>query len=154
MNLQTAELSKEVAISTETLQTSKSEIGEVRRTVQTLEIQLQSEISMVREVSGGPVASDVLVWFMLSSPRWSPPKQKGALEATLAETSSRYAAVLAGYQQQVLALEMQLAQLRSDLENQKRQFAELLDIKTRLEMEIAEYRRLLDGETERSAAKP
>lgn len=47
--LQSAELSKEVAVSTESLQTSKSEIGEVKRTVQNLEITLQTELSMVTE---------------------------------------------------------------------------------------------------------
>ncbi|XP_062294127.1 keratin, type I cytoskeletal 13-like [Scomber scombrus] len=114
-----AELNKEVAMSTTTLQTTKSEIGEIRRTVQTLEIKLQAQIS-----------------------------KKGASEATLSETKSRYSAMMAGYQRQVLALEEQLANLRSDLGNQKVLFAELLDIKTRLEMEIAEYRRLLDGESE------
>lgn len=75
-----------------------------------------------------------------------PPEQKRALEAALDETKSRFSITLAGLQGQVLGLEDQLSHLRADLEKQKLQYSELLDIKTRLELEIADYRRLLEGE--------
>lgn len=45
--LQIETLNKEMVVSTETLQTTKTEISELRRTLQSLEIELQSQYSMV-----------------------------------------------------------------------------------------------------------
>ncbi|KAJ8350913.1 hypothetical protein SKAU_G00260430 [Synaphobranchus kaupii] len=110
-------LKQEVASHIESVQTSKTEITDLRRTLQGLEIELQSQLSM-----------------------------KSSLEVTLEETERRYSAQLANLQMRVTAMEEQLMQLRSDMERQSQEYQMLLDIKTRLEMEIAEYRRLLDGE--------
>uniref|UniRef100_A0A8C6UT04 Si:ch211-156l18.7 n=1 Tax=Neogobius melanostomus TaxID=47308 RepID=A0A8C6UT04_9GOBI len=113
-------LSKEVAVSTETIQTSKTEINDLRRTLQGLEIELQSQLSM-----------------------------KGALENTVAETEARYSAMLGGYQTTINMLESELANVRSSIEQQGQDYRMLLDIKTRLEQEIATYRSLLETEESR-----
>ncbi|XP_061578780.1 keratin 94 [Cololabis saira] len=119
-NEKSATLSKEVAMSTETIQTSKTEINDLRRTLQGLEIELQSQLSM-----------------------------KGALENTLGETEGRYSAMLAGFQNTINMLESEVANVRSSIEQQGQEYRMLLDIKTRLEQEIATYRALLDTEDSR-----
>uniref|UniRef100_A0A8C6VR42 Keratin, type I cytoskeletal 14 n=1 Tax=Naja naja TaxID=35670 RepID=A0A8C6VR42_NAJNA len=103
---------KNLAINTEQLQSGQTEVLELRRSLQGLEIDLQ----------------------------------KAALEGTLADIESRYSVQLAQIQGLIINLEEELATLRCDMERQNHEYKILLDVKTRLEQEIATYRRLLEGE--------
>uniref|UniRef100_A0A8C4WSC2 Keratin 12 n=1 Tax=Gopherus evgoodei TaxID=1825980 RepID=A0A8C4WSC2_9SAUR len=116
-NEKSMELKREISTNTEQLQSGKSEITDLKRILQGLEIELQSQLAM-----------------------------KKSLEDTLAETEASYCAQLSQIQLQIGNLESQLFQVRADMERQNAQYQQLLDIKTRLEMEIETYRRLLDGE--------
>ncbi|CAG5929014.1 unnamed protein product [Menidia menidia] len=112
---------QEVMTQTETLVTSRTEVKQLRETLQRLEIERQSHLSM-----------------------------KESLEGNLAETQARYGAQLSSLQSMVSSLEDQLSQIHGNITTTKQEYDILLDLKTRLEMEIAEYRRLLDGEDESS----
>jgi len=116
-----AAVEQDVITHSETLVTSRTEIKDLKSTLQRLQIELQSHLSM-----------------------------KTSLEGTLAETQSRYAAQLTSLQSMVTSLEAQLSQLHANIASNKQEYDMLLDLKTRLELEIAEYRRLLDGEDESS----
>ncbi|XP_075206301.1 keratin, type I cytoskeletal 19-like [Anomaloglossus baeobatrachus] len=112
---QSESLQKEVVTNTEQVQSSKTEVTELRRTLHGLEIELQSQHSM-----------------------------RAGLEASVAETEARYANQLHHIQNVISSMETQLSDLRSDLERQNMEYKTLLDIKAHLEAEIATYRKLLE----------
>ncbi|XP_062400287.1 keratin, type I cytoskeletal 19-like [Sardina pilchardus] len=93
------------------------QLSEVRRTVQKLEIELQSSFSL-----------------------------NAALKVSLQEIQSRFSLQLSQFQTIIRVLEVDVGQVRVDIERQSSEYKMLLDIKTRLELEIAEYKRLLDGQ--------
>ncbi|XP_053573722.1 keratin, type I cytoskeletal 19-like [Bombina bombina] len=111
-----AELNREMSSGAEQLKSINNELIDLRRTAQTLEIELQSQLSM-----------------------------KSSLECSLEETQANYASQLAQLQGLIDNVEAQLAQIRSDLERQNQEYRLLMDQKTHLEMEIATYKRLLEG---------
>ncbi|PIO35148.1 hypothetical protein AB205_0172100 [Aquarana catesbeiana] len=112
----TEELNREVASGSEQLQSVQTEVIDLRHTIQTLEIELQSQLSLT-----------------------------SALENTLAETEATFGAQLAQLQCLINNVEFQLVRMRSDLERQNQEYRILMDQKTHLEMEIATYKRLLEG---------
>ncbi|XP_068119304.1 keratin, type I cytoskeletal 42-like [Hyperolius riggenbachi] len=116
-NEKSGELNKEICHSSELVECHKTQLNELRRTLQELEIELQAQLAM-----------------------------KKSLECSLAETERCYSVQLSQLQVVVGNVEEQLSQVRSDLERQNSEYKLLLDIKTRLEREIETYRRLLDGE--------
>lgn len=67
----------------------------------------------------------------------------------MGETEARYSAMLAGYQNQINILEQELQNVRASIEQQGCDYKMLLDIKSRLEQEIATYRSLLETEETR-----
>ncbi|XP_008569279.1 PREDICTED: keratin, type I cytoskeletal 19-like [Galeopterus variegatus] len=114
---QTDVLKKEVDSNEEQLRVSHSEVTDLRHTLQSLEIELQSQLSM-----------------------------KAVLEGTLADTEARYRAKLAEIQALITGIEAQLSDVRADSERQNQEYQLLMDVKSRLEQEIATYRSLLEGQ--------
>ncbi|KAJ3604503.1 hypothetical protein NHX12_029243 [Muraenolepis orangiensis] len=107
----------EVKESNEALRCAQGELSERRRFLQALEVELES----LR-------------------------KQVNVLEGNLAETGHKYTLEMERLQATLSQLEEELSQLRLDMQRNKTEYEQLLRIKQTLEMEIATYRRLLEGE--------
>ncbi|KAM6972003.1 keratin 99 [Aplochiton taeniatus] len=111
-----AVLHTQIASSTTEVKSSQSQLVELRRSSQSLEIELQ-----------------------------------GMLSQSVQELNSRYSTQLTQHQLTIHSLESELQQLNASIQQQGSEYKILLDIKMRLELEIAEYRRLLDGDTHSSS---
>ncbi|XP_055043341.2 keratin, type I cytoskeletal 18 [Misgurnus anguillicaudatus] len=113
---QISEVQVQVTQNTEALQGARTEVNELRRQLQTLEIELESQRSL-----------------------------KGSLEGTLRDTELRFNMEIEHLNGIVVQLEAELTQLRNQIQHQTQEYEALLNIKMKLEAEIATYRRLLDG---------
>ncbi|XP_036388348.1 keratin, type I cytoskeletal 18-like [Megalops cyprinoides] len=113
---QISEIQVQVTQSTEALQGASTEVNDLRRQLQTLEIELESQKSL-----------------------------KASLEGSLHDTEMRYNMEMEKYNTIILQLEAELTQLRANIQQQTQEYEALLNIKMKLEAEIATYRRLLDG---------
>ncbi|XP_072506056.1 keratin, type I cytoskeletal 24-like [Notamacropus eugenii] len=114
---QSATLQAQISTDAGAADSAKSEMLELKRTLQGLEIELQSLMAM-----------------------------QDSLEGTLEDTEASYVARLSQMQLQISSLEKQICQIRGEVDCQNSEYEQLLNIKTRLEMEIETYRSLLDGE--------
>ncbi|XP_027726211.1 keratin, type I cuticular Ha3-I-like [Vombatus ursinus] len=122
---QTEELNKQVVSSSEQLQNYQTDIIELRRTVNALEVELQAQHNL-----------------------------RDSLENTLNESEARYSSQLSQIQYMVTNVESQLAEIRGDLERQNQEYQVLLDVRSRLEREIATYRNLLECEDSKLPCNP
>ncbi|KAM9000190.1 keratin, type I cytoskeletal 27 [Sarcophilus harrisii] len=116
-NEKSATLQQQISDDAGATTSARSELTEMKRTVQTLEIELQSLLAT-----------------------------KHSLECSLTETEGNYCVQLSQIQAQIGALEEQLQQVRTETEGQKLEYEHLLDIKVYLEKEIGTYCSLIDGE--------
>ncbi|KAM9491880.1 LOW QUALITY PROTEIN: keratin, type I cytoskeletal 42-like [Salvelinus alpinus] len=110
-------LQNQITTSTTEVKTSQSQVTDLKRTFQSLEIELHGLLT-----------------------------QKGYLEQSAADINGRYGSQLSQLQVHINSMEEELQHINVSIQQQASEYQILLDIKMRLEMEIAEYRRLLDGE--------
>ncbi|XP_051014491.1 keratin, type I cytoskeletal 39 [Acomys russatus] len=124
-NTQMEELNQQAVSSSQQQQCCQKDIIELRRTLSALEVELQAQHRM-----------------------------RDSQECILAETEAHYTTLLAQIQSLIHNLEAQLADIRGALERQSQDYDVLLDIKTRLECEIATYRSLLESLDSRLPCNP
>uniref|UniRef100_A0A452HR41 IF rod domain-containing protein n=1 Tax=Gopherus agassizii TaxID=38772 RepID=A0A452HR41_9SAUR len=114
-------LSQEANVNTQALEEAKSELSELRRQLQGLEIERQTLQKMV-----------------------------DTQENSLENTEARYNDQLANLTHVIAKLQEELAACRADLERQARDYEALLDVKVKLENEISQYSQLIEGVIDRN----
>ncbi|XP_055983689.1 keratin, type I cytoskeletal 26-like [Sorex fumeus] len=112
-----ASLQQQISVDEGAASAARNELTEMKRNLQTLEIEFQSVMAM-----------------------------KHSYESSLAETEGNYCLQLQKIQDQIRGLQEQLQQIRTETEGQKLEYERLLDIKILLEKEIETYCKLMDGE--------
>lgn len=128
----------------EALRSTKTTVTELRRSMQSLEIELETLRNQVMSRGVLNVCSQCVIYFVLNRLLLNP--QKHSLDSSLHDTESRYAMELEMLSAQVQSLEGELTQVRNDCQRQQQEYQALLNTKLRLESEIQTYRRLLDGD--------
>ncbi|KAJ0068980.1 hypothetical protein NL108_015751 [Boleophthalmus pectinirostris] len=113
---QITEVQVQVSQNTEALQGAQMEKSDLGRQIQTLEIELASQQNL-----------------------------KASLEDTLRNVEMRNNIEMEKYNAILLRLEDELTQLRANIQQQSQEYQALLNIKVKLEAEIATYKNLLDG---------
>ncbi|XP_044036569.1 keratin, type I cytoskeletal 18-like [Siniperca chuatsi] len=113
---QIVDVQAQVTQNTEALQGAQMERSDLSRQIQTLEIELTSQQSL-----------------------------KASLEDTLRNTELRNNLETEKYNALIIRLEEELTNLRANIQHQTQEYEALLNIKMKLEAEIATYKSLLDG---------
>ncbi|KAM6233367.1 keratin, type I cytoskeletal 18 [Porphyrio hochstetteri] len=113
---QITESTIEITQSSKDIDTARSTVVDLRRSVQTLEIDLES----LRN-------------------------QRAGLEANLLEVENRYGVQMEHLNGLILRAEADLLQVRNELQRQAEEYQALLNVKSKLEAEITTYRQLLEG---------